>query len=184
MTPARTMCRYIAGSLSYAITITANAQCAPVWLPIGSGPVSGISATTLLPNDNLVVGGTFSVSVSGGVQASNIAQWDGDEWFAMGTGMGGTVYALTTLATGDVVAGGSFMTSDGVYTNRIARWDGSFWHPYIASNGSVGIDGTVRAVAALPSGDLIAGGLSIGWRYLRLEHRKMDGTDWQPRNWH
>lgn len=55
-----------------------------------------------LPSGDIVAGGDFTTA--GGVPASRIARWDGASWSALGTGMNDSVYALSVLPTGDLVA--------------------------------------------------------------------------------
>jgi hypothetical protein len=78
-----------------------------------------------------------------------VARWDGAAWSALGVGMNTTVFALTTLPNGDLVAGGNF-TNVG---NRVARWNGTSWSPLDS-----GVPSTVYALATTPSGDLVLGG--------------------------
>jgi hypothetical protein len=69
------------------------------------------------------------------------------------------VRALLGLGNGDLVAGGTFATAGGIAANCIARWNGGAWNAL-----GNGIDPTlpfgsaVQALAALPNGDLVAGG--------------------------
>ncbi len=51
----------------------------------------------------------------------DILYWDGDSWEELGSGIEGTVYALTIGSDGGLYAGGSF-------SNSIKRWDGSTWN--------------------------------------------------------
>jgi hypothetical protein len=80
-------------------------------------------------NDMLVVGGEFTHI--GGVEAKNLAAWDGQQWIAIGGGVGhgdeggpefGGVRSLGTYC-GKLVVGG-FFTDRG---SMIATWDGTSW---------------------------------------------------------
>ena len=82
---------------------------------------------------NVYVGGTFGMA--GGVNATNIARWDGHDWHAMGPGIGRTegslliayVYSLATDGT-SVYAGGQFTNSGSLsITSSVVRWDGTVW---------------------------------------------------------
>jgi len=75
---------------------------------------------------NTYAGGSFSASDC--VSTQQIARWDEtlDQWFAVGSGMNGTVYALRDY-NGYLYAGGSFTTAGGVSTGGLARWNGSSW---------------------------------------------------------
>src|SRR5690606_11922832 len=83
----------------------------------------------------LYVGGSFASA--GGKETWNIARWDGEEWEAVGPGLGSS---LDTLCVFDedghgpkrpaLFAGGSFISVRGgePYTlNHIGRWDGAEW---------------------------------------------------------
>jgi len=79
----------------------------------------------------LYMGGNFE-SVAGAIAASCIAKWDGSSWSALGSGMDGTVKALTSFDDGSgpaLYAAGNFSTAGGIAANQIARWDGSSWTP-------------------------------------------------------
>lgn len=138
------------------------------WAALGTGLTGAgnptVSALAVLPNGDLVAGGTFTIA--GGVPVSCIARWDGTAWHALGSGMAiavpylPQVNALTALPNGDLVAGGSFTTAGGVSADNIARWDGSAWFALGAGTGAAGSGaGMVTALATLPNGDLVAGGL-------------------------
>lgn len=73
-------------------------------------------------------------------------------------GMDGGVSALVRLPGGNLIAGGDFRRAGGVAANCIARWDGATWSP-LGSGMTGGVDfSSVKALAVLPNGDLIAGG--------------------------
>ena len=62
--------------------------------------------------------------------ADYIAKWDGSSWAALGSGLNGSVHALTVFDDGGgpaLYAGGSFTSAGGVAASRIAKWDGSSW---------------------------------------------------------
>ena len=64
------------------------------WTPLGSG-VGEITESVLAIasfGGRLVAGGAFSTA--GGVRVNHTAQWDGDAWLVMDTGVSGTVNAL------------------------------------------------------------------------------------------
>jgi hypothetical protein len=94
-----------------------------VWDDDGNGPRP----------PSFFIGGSFSNA--GGVPAARVAQWNGVNWNALGTGMsGGDVFALTDFdddAAGPnperLYAAGSFTSASGVTANRIARWNGTAW---------------------------------------------------------
>ena len=99
---------------------------------------------------------TATLTTAGGVEANDIARWDGATWSPLGSGIGGqflgpAVYALIEY-NGELIAGGFFDTAGGTPAERIARWDGTQWSPL----GS-GMNGGVEALTEY-NGELIAGG--------------------------
>jgi hypothetical protein len=120
-------------------------------------------------NGRLIVGGMFTEA--GGVSANSIALWDGSNWEALGSGVGGIigfprVYALT-LYNGQLIAGGYFTTAGGASANQIARWDGSNWEAL----GS-GINDRVFALTVY-NNELIAGGVFAAGT------ERWNGSSWQ-----
>ena len=104
----------LALSILAAIGRPLASQCQPEWLPGDGFEVNGsINALVMLPNGDLIAGGSFS-SV-GGVAANNIARWNGWTWAPMGSGMDDNfpaVLALAVLPNGDLIAGGSFYSAE------------------------------------------------------------------------
>jgi len=92
----------------------------------------------------LYVGGSFLTA--GGVQANNIARWNGSTWSPLGSGIDvGTlgppqgVMALGVFADSAgpaLYAGGRFVAAGGVPAHHLARWDGVSW-----SAADVGLNG-------------------------------------------
>jgi hypothetical protein len=102
---------------------------------------------------NVYAGGEFIQA--GGMDAFNIAMWDGTTWSPLGTGLAnGTdtrVFALAVSGS-NLYAGGQFTQAGGSSANRIAMWDGSAW----SALGS-GADNEIYGLAASGS-DLFVGG--------------------------
>ena len=132
------------------------------------GPASEAVSALAVSGANLIAAGAFDVA--GGVSATNIAQWDGSSWSALGLGIGGDSFGGRVLALafdgfGNLYAGGSFDTAGGVWATNIARWDGSSWSALglgIGGDSYVGPfteGGPVSALACDGSGNLYAGGL-------------------------
>lgn len=120
-----------------------------VWSPLGAGIVGGVKSLTILPNGDLVAGGTTRVS-----------RWNGATWQPLGGVFVDSLYAspainaLAVLPNGDLVAAGWFSSAGGTPASHIARWDGTSW----SALGS-GLNAFVRALTTLANGDLVAGGL-------------------------
>ncbi len=121
-------------------------------------------------NGSLWAGGIFFRA--GGVDANNIARWNGVGWSSLGTGANngtaGLVGALAGATNGTLFVGGSFATAGSNTVNNIAAWDGSTWS---ALNGGVrdpfsfvaGVGGLlVSGSDLLVSGNITqAGGITV-----------------------
>jgi trimeric autotransporter adhesin len=127
------------------------------WSPLGGG-ISGADNgygpyvyALAVSGGTLYVGGVFTTA--GGISAANIAQWNGNSWSGLGSGMGlyGYVNSLA-VSEGTLYAGGNFGTAGGVPANYVAQWNGSNW----SALGS-GMNGGVSALA-VSGGTLYAGG--------------------------
>ncbi len=137
------------------------------WKPLGSGLIltgpgsvhGGWGLTVRTYRDELIVAGTFRRV--DGVQALNIARWNGAAWLPLGLGTNQAVMALEEYG-GDLIAAGRFgkVGTPWIPAGRIARWDGDThtWHPLGA--GVTGVEWGPPFVYALAvyDGDLIAGG--------------------------
>ncbi len=132
----------------------------------------------------LYAGGRFTTA--GGVTVNRIAKWNGSLWSALGSGMDGTVLALTVYDDGSgdgpaLYAGGAFTTAGGVTANRIAKWDGTSWSAL-----GTGMNNTVSTLTVFDDGSgngpaLYAGGsftTAGGVTVNRIA--KWDGTSWSP----
>ncbi|MCA8953742.1 MAG: hypothetical protein KDE27_29795 [Planctomycetes bacterium] len=127
------------------------------WHALGAGLNGAAYALKRLPNGDVIAGGYFQSA--GGVPANSIARWNGATWQAMGSGMLGQGAALgitrtlAELPTGDLVAGGWFVTAGGINAGGLARWDGTSWYAV-----GQGTNGSVHAATVDSSGELIVGG--------------------------
>lgn len=150
---------YVGGNFTNAGGVAANRIArwdGSSWHALGSG-LSGsgqpmVNALAFGRDGSLYVGGQFTSA--GGVAATNIARWDGSQWYPLGSQMNGTVEVLAVGADGSLYAGGNFTSVGGVAALYLARWDGVAWHPlgsgaggsYIQINGlELGLDGTMYA---------------------------------------
>jgi hypothetical protein len=98
-------------------------------------------ALAVLPDGDIVVGGTFSLG-------NRIARLHGTSWVPMGAGFDDRVRSLVVLADGRLVARGQFTSSGGVACPGGAIWDGATWQPL------VGDPGGGLATVAHPNGEL------------------------------
>jgi hypothetical protein len=126
-------------------------------LTISGPPGSGwlLFAMALLPNGDLVIGGSFQTV--NGVAADNIARWDGSQWHALGSGTDGAVTALTVRQSGALVVGGGFLLAGGQPRPGIAEWQNGSWSGFGTGLG-VSFPIAVHAVTERANGELIAGG--------------------------
>jgi hypothetical protein len=94
------------------------------WSPLGTGLPVGVSA--LVAHEGRLVAARTSA-------APSLSLWDGASWAPLPSQtVGGGVLALAVY-NGELVAGGSFTSIDGVAASRIAAWDGSQWRPLATS---------------------------------------------------
>lgn len=108
---------------------------------------------------SMFVGGDFTNA--GGVPASRVARWDGQNWSALGTGMsGGGVFALAAFDDDGpgpnperLYAAGAFTSAGGNAVERIARWDGTTWSALPGG----GLNSQVNTLCVY-KGQLFAGG--------------------------
>lgn len=125
-----------------------------------AGVEGQVLALAVAPNGDLYVGGDFTKA--GGVEARNIARWDGRSWHPLGAGVDGRVTALAAHGAA-LYVGGKFNTAGDLDANRLARWDGNSWS--LVGNGTGPVDdyfgspepGEVNALAFV-DGRLYVGG--------------------------
>ena len=104
------------------------------WAALGNGvgpEPSSVTSLAVYDDGNgpaLYAGGGFETA--GGVEANNIARWDGMDWSGLNNGMNSGVFGLAVFDDGGgpaLYAGGEFTTAGGVAATKIAKWDGSNW---------------------------------------------------------
>ncbi len=111
---------------------------------------SGVSAPHGLQPDvrslaafagGVVVGGSFTRAQY--LTVGSIALWNGQNWEAVGAGISGGVISAMTVASDELIVGGSFSFAGGVPARKIARVraDG-VWLPM-----ADGLEGSVRALS-------------------------------------
>jgi hypothetical protein len=149
----------LAGAL---LGLPAAAQCGPQWAPFGSVLSSPIRLV-------LTPGGTAVLA-----ENARVRQWDGTTWVQLGTG---TFGALDLLPHGSgLLAAGRFTWGTPPNPTGLALWNGTTWQPFASST-----DGSVAALARMPNGDIVAGGLfsSFGGTPAASIAR-WDGGAWHP----
>jgi trimeric autotransporter adhesin len=152
------------------------------WAAVRGG-LSGTGRALAAGPDGLLIGGDFE-EVRGDMLVNRVARWDGTEWHALGLGLAWRniaprVYALAAAA-GGVYAAGYPNYAAGRPVGNVALWDGEAWDDL--GGGTGGTDGTVRALAVAPNGDVYLGGqfTTAGGRSANHVAR------WEPatRTWH
>jgi len=119
-----------------------------VWSALGPG-LDGTVRCFADYGGELIAGGGFITPVYG------LAAWNGSAWHALGSSgvdMGGVGVVALTVWDGKLIAGGEFVTIDGVPAENIAAWDGVAWSPL-----GTGVNSAVHALTTY-SGKLIVGG--------------------------
>ncbi len=150
---------------------------------IGSGadnPIFAVAETTVGTEKRILIGGAFSTF--NGIARRGIARVNGDGRtdlsFNPGSGINGTVYALTLQRDGKILVGGEFSSVNGVSRVNIARLnaDGSLDTTFDAG---LGADGSVRSIAVQFDDRVLIGGLFTsvsGVSYRHVARLNPDGT--------
>ncbi len=132
----------------------------------------------------LYAAGKFQTA--GGVAASNIAKWDGSSWSPLGSGVGGSVFALAAHSDRQGVppvlyAAGTFTSAGGASANSIARWDGVAW-----SEVGGGVNGWATSLAEFAPNPLSHPALVVGGLFTMAGSTpadriaSWDGSTWSP----
>lgn len=87
---------------------------------MGSGLNNNVYALAVLPNEDVVAGGSFTMA--GNVPANYIARWDGTVWSSLGSGTNNYVIALATVPNGDLIVGGDFSMAGDRVSPYLARY--------------------------------------------------------------
>lgn len=142
--------------------------------PLAHAVTPKINSLAVNPQDNLFMGGVFKRigGYQGAVTATNIARWDGTQWFILGAGVNGEVRTIVCIGN-DVYVGGTFTTAGGLAATNLARWDGTNWWPV-----GGGIKGTVNVLASNGE-ELYVGGTFTNVGALSVQNiAKWDGQNW------
>ncbi len=95
------------------------------WTSLGSGTNRRVDSVISVSGGHLIAGGHFQTA--NGSAAHYIARWDGSAWLPFGSGISGVgtvagVFALVEMPNGDVFAGGSIPSAQGIAFKGLARW--------------------------------------------------------------
>jgi hypothetical protein len=151
----------------------------------GSPPVRALAVFDDGTGPALYVGGQFSTV--GGVNASNVARWNGSTWSVVSNGLSfGAVSSLAVFDDGTgpaLYAGGNFTISGGTPVNHIARWNGTSWSALGSGLGSTQSD-YVDALTAYDDGTgsalYAAGSFPFAGAQLVNSVAKWNGSAWSP----
>jgi hypothetical protein len=159
---------YVGGDFTSAGGLTVNhiAQWnGSNWSALGNG-VNGDVQALAVSGSNLFVGGSFSqvcgntACNSGNLTVNNIAQWNGSDWSALGSGVDNPINALVVSGNNlyaggafDAVCGNAACNSGNLIVNYVALWSGNNW--FALGNG---VKGAVLALA-MSGTDLYVGGI-------------------------
>jgi trimeric autotransporter adhesin len=126
------------------------------WAPVGPSelPESADVAALAAEGTNLYASGDFSEI--GGVNAGNLAQWDGTNWIGFGPMLPTSVHFLAlAVFENEVIVGGNFSTLDGQSFAGLARWIDNQWWPL--GSGLSGTFPEIYSLAAGPAGLFVGG---------------------------
>ncbi len=175
---------------TYAIgDVYINYSCA-VDFAAGEFPTSALNGEvrSMVVFDNgsgaaLYAAGTFTTA--GGVTVNRVAKWNGTQWSALGSGLGGgttpSVDALVVFDDGTgpkLYAGGKFTTSGSTSAKYVAKWTGTAW-----AQVGLGLASQVYALAVFNDGTgsrLFAGGSFTTANSITFNRlAKWNGSAWQ-----
>lgn len=144
------------------------------WTPLG-GNVNGAVRAIAVRGDEVYVAGSFSKA--GGMNAANVAMWNGatGQWSTLGSGTNGVVNGMA-LNGDELYIGGQFNTAGGSPRMNVAVWRTTTqqWDQL-----GEGISGPVNAVA-VQNGSIFFGG-----SFYDVDGRVMDNlARWSGERWY
>jgi hypothetical protein len=151
------------------------------WNDVGGGTMGGaVSANRVLAiaglGSDVYVGGTFTNV--GGINVSNIAHWDGANWWSMGFGFDASVSVLAAVP-GAVYAAGNFTNvvnpPFSLTVNHIAMWDGFNWY---SLGSGVNANSGINAIAVSGNNVYIGGGFTNASGVTANRIAMWDGANW------
>jgi hypothetical protein len=144
----------------------------------GSPGANGEIYAMAVRGNEVYVGGYFSTV--GGVQATNVARWDGTTWSGLGSGLGNYSGIRSEFGVGSIEVMGKEIYAAGGFTNagaerlsNIARWDGTNW--LAVGNGT---DAAVFTLKAIGTNLYAAGAFTNAGNRPANHVAKWDGTKW------
>ncbi|HEX6812738.1 MAG TPA: hypothetical protein VF384_14015 [Planctomycetota bacterium] len=105
-----------------------------------------------------------------------VRRFSGTAWQDLGGEAPPKILAMVRLPKGEVIAGGTFTSLDGIPAANIAHWNGVAWSPL-----GLGVDWDVTSLAVAPNGDVIAGGRFFHAGGVAASNiARWDGSRWSP----
>ena len=152
------------------------------WTALGAGISSSGQAIVYRiafgANGDLFAGGMFTTA--GSAAATNIARWDGVNWWPLGGGVsGGYNPGVSSIAvSGNLIfVGGSFTNAGGHWIKSLAQWDGTNWS---ALGGGVDHGTNTYVGALLVDGNI----LYAGGNFTNAGGQAISGiAQWDGTNW-
>ena len=92
--------------------------------------------------------------------------------------MGGEVYAVACDSSGNLYAGGVFLTAGGISAKYFAKWNGSTWSKLGDVVPGSGPNGSVDSIACDSSGNIYVGGQFYDAVYNQYYITKWNGSSW------
>jgi hypothetical protein len=180
---------YAGGSFGTAGGLPANNTACwngSTWSPLGAGVGGGMNvsspfvAALAVSGTTLFVGGEFDTD--GGAAANSIAQWDGTNWWPLGSGMTAAnndypppkVNALL-VSGGTLYAGGYFTEAGSASANNLAAWNGAGWSAL-----GPGVNNTVYALAGSSTNLYVGGSFSTAGGIPANCIAQWNGLNWSP----
>lgn len=143
------------------------------WTGVGGYPGANgpVYATAVNGSGHLYIGGGFSVV--GETSVPGLAQWDGTEWSALGSGVNGSVWALA-VSGNDLYVGGQFTMAGGLPATNLAKWNGTHWSALDS-----GLAGDVVRALAVSGSDVYAAGSFTNAGGVAVRNvAKWNGSSW------
>lgn len=144
--------------LNRLVRINSDGSTDAAFIP-GSG-ANGIINKIILQNDGkIIIGGDFTL-YDGNIRnyiARVNTNGSNDNTFNIGTGAGGSVYALALQPDGKIIVGGNFTTFNGTSINRIIRLNGDGTTDNTFNVGT-GANNAVTVLALQSDGKVLMGG--------------------------
>ncbi|MEO6046618.1 MAG: T9SS type A sorting domain-containing protein, partial [Candidatus Kapaibacterium sp.] len=147
----------------------------------GLGDVEGASYFTYVNSIAAYNGGIYVAGVFpgvSGVQAQNIARWDGSAWYDVGGGLNNAVYTIAVGPRGDLYAGGDFEAAGNILLRRFGHWDGTRWSNLGTFYDGV-YSGSVYSIAVGDSDVYVGGSFLFIGNLITQYMARWDGRQWR-----